>query len=441
VLRGADHDRMPPAANDHDGWAAIAADLRSNPLAWTAKRIPPRAPLPVLVDDQVAARHVVLRCFALADGDDGWRVLPGGLTRFASGPDQLMVSMQAGAGAKDTWVLEPDARDTAAPQLRTSFQRHADDLPRRVVDNLYWIGRYIERLEHLLRLTRALARGLAQGERGGSPPVIAAALARFGLLPELGPAVIAARPAPRLLAAAIAGTQPGAMPALCETIHRVAGQLRDRLSADAWRVVSRIARPLPGDTGDPGELMVRIEARLGDHAAWAGLVADNMTRSIGWRFLDMGRAIERQTLTATLIGGVADPSRGADASPAARLALEVGDSILTQLWRARAPDGLAALVDVLVLDETNPRAIAFQARRLLDDLDQIAAGWTGVRRPDLSEVRRLAEINHLLLRLADARWNAPPHLATEMTAVMRRGTELSDAIAARFFTPIGRSQQ
>ena len=102
----------------------------------------------------------MVRVFAVTIRAEATLVMPGGLTRISTSLDSMVVSMQRGGGSKDTWVLG----DGPAPPftlLRPAthpleVSRATFDLPSRVADNLFWLGRYTERVEASVRITRAI---------------------------------------------------------------------------------------------------------------------------------------------------------------------------------------------------------------------------------------------------------------------------------------------
>ena len=98
-----------------------------------------------------------------------YHAMPGGLTRIPTDGDDLTVSMQSGGRSKDTWVLLPPelppAVEISAQQSQSQsikLRRPAPDLPSRVADNLFWLGRYLERTEHQAHLLRLVAGTLAE---------------------------------------------------------------------------------------------------------------------------------------------------------------------------------------------------------------------------------------------------------------------------------------
>ena len=356
---------------DERGRKRVAAMLRSRPNDYVAQEIVQLSQAPVWDRShprRLLARAIGLRVFACAS-PNGYVVMPGGLTRVASA-DARVISMQRGGSSKDTWVMAAGPVNTFS-LLRPSIGakdlvRSGTNLSSRVVENLYWFGRYCERCDATARLLRvALGRLVdeASGDDRGARASIVALLRRASLLP----AAEGEPEEPELVAALRAAIADDARPGLAgglKELGRVASQLRERLSLDNWRTLNRLTHA-PGRRGKPAalaELLVDLDSTIAGFTTLSGFALDGMTRDPGWRFLSVGRRIERlQALAAALRQALAGPA-DADLTWLLRLA----DSIIT--YRARyssRPEWLPVL-DLLVRDEANPRSIAFQVRGLHD---------------------------------------------------------------------------
>ncbi|GGF21593.1 hypothetical protein GCM10011611_29570 [Aliidongia dinghuensis] len=356
---GLDASPIHPDHLDADRRKALIERIKAAPHRWALQRHLPLSTVPTWVDGQAVARELVLRAYVAADRDGGHKVMPSGLGRVAPEAGRLMVSMQSGGGSKDVWIVGDRPSEhvslwQAQPDA-VELKRHAADLPSRVADNLYWLGRYAERAEITIRLVRAARqRSLPDLNNPGGPAVapLRECLASLGFLLAEGP------PQPAAIMAGLA--QP------IEALHRSATTVRDRLSMDTWRVLNA----LPA-LGELDQMLQRL-------AAFNGLVMENMTRGLGWRFLEIGRRLERayQTLSfVRVLGRAVGPTEPA----LLEALLEVADSSMT--YRARYFMGLkpAGVFDLVLADEANPRAVAFQLNAIGEHIAALPRERHGVR--------------------------------------------------------------
>jgi hypothetical protein len=112
-----------------------------------------------LAHGEAEARHFLMRVFMVAHSD-GYQMMPGGLTRITPGVDHYSVSMSEGGTSKDTWVLSPpESPSLDHPLPHTGpvrLRRSTAELTSRDADNLFWMGRYLERTDFNARLMRLL---------------------------------------------------------------------------------------------------------------------------------------------------------------------------------------------------------------------------------------------------------------------------------------------
>ncbi len=347
---------------DDESLEALEARVRKRPHAFVAQRRMNLSCVPVWQDGRLVARPMVVRTYIAASGS-GWVVMPGGLTRVARRSGDPVVSLQAGGGSKDTWILAsaPVEIETLWPSQSEAIalRRTATvDLPSRVADNLFWLGRYVERTEVMLRLARAtMNRYMPDAALGASAiPSLLRCLNRFGIRP--------AQPArlSHLLTAFDEG-----LPPVFKALHHSATTVRDRLSMDAWRLLNPLGMPTGLSNRAPVASAAELEGYLMRIATFNGLAMENMTRGLGWRFLELGRRIERaiQTAGAVRILG----SESGETEPAAFEALlEVCDSTMTYRSRYYTSLRLDGVLDLVISDDSNPRAIAFQLTAINEHL-------------------------------------------------------------------------
>lgn len=319
---------------------------------------------PVWEQGRITPRPFVLRVFAAAT-PDGWTVLPGGFCRIAEQPDARAVSMGDGARAADVWVVA-DKAVTARTLLPASdnvrIRRIAGVLPSRAADNLFWLGRYLERSEATLRLIRALATQQRDPGRS-SPGMLNAAERMQRLLLAWGAIAQTSRAkGSRVVAEALqAETQFGSALSLLRAAQRTAISLRERLSPDAWQVITELPAMLMHDIDDDDAVLSAAELALEALASFAGLAQENMNRAAGWRFLEMGRRAERAVNTVRFARQFGyDEASSEDLD----ILLTLVDCQITYRSRYLVGPLLAPIRDLVMLDPYNPRSVAFQVEAL-----------------------------------------------------------------------------
>src|SRR5712671_6802173 len=256
---------------------------------------------PVWDQGRITPRPFVLRVFAAAT-PDGWTIMPGGFCRIAEQLDARAVSMGDGARAADVWVVSDKAVSAATllPAVDTvRIRRIAGVVPSRAADNLFWLGRYLERAEATLRLIRALGTPTRDPVKGLSTALHSVERIQRPLVTR-GATSLAARAQPaKMVAEALqAEDRFGSALSLLRAAQRTATSLRERLSPDAWQVITEMTERLAQEVEDDDGVVSAAELTLQELASFAGLAQENMNRAAGWRFLEMGRRAERAINTA-----------------------------------------------------------------------------------------------------------------------------------------------
>jgi uncharacterized alpha-E superfamily protein len=369
---------------DERGRARVTTMLKARPQMYVAQELVQLSQAPVCSRAQLRASAIGLRVYACAS-PNGYVVMPGGLTRAATGTDARVISMQRGGSSKDTWVLSAGPVSSFSLLKRDigpqDLVRTGLNLSSRVVENLYWFGRNAERCDDMARLLRvALLRVIEEGpvEREKSWGSILRVLKFTGILGDAetggAEAIDDVAMARELRAAVVDESRPGLAGGLKELL-RVASQLRERLSLDNWRTLNQMARRLQGGRARRAALSDTLAELDRDIAAFmtlAGFALDGMTRDHGWRFLSIGRRIERlQFLCGVLLEALAGP---ADAD--LTWVLELADSSVTYRSRYMARPQWLAVLDLLVRDVTNPRSVAFQLKGLQDFVGRVKDAYS-----------------------------------------------------------------
>jgi uncharacterized circularly permuted ATP-grasp superfamily protein/uncharacterized alpha-E superfamily protein len=462
---------------------ALADRIRTRPRDYVGQERLALSTTPVLVGNGLQPRHMVLRAF-LSASEGSFTAMPGGLTRVAASPDTLVVTMAKGGGSKDTWVLSSGPVSTFS-LLRPTVQpvelsRAGGDLPSRSADNLFWLGRYVERADGMVRLLRGIFTRLTEKSGVADAPELPILLRALG---EAGQPLLFRDPsgnaqgAPEgeLLALVFDAARLGSLESVLAALHRVAGMVRDRLSIDTWRILQSLDLPAGRRKGDRpkrrqgdreagrqgdrdngeaspsfqgsrtlSEVLALLDQLVLSLAAFGGLAMESMTRGHAWRFLDMGRRLERVLHTLVLLRRTLVSVSGSE-GPLLEALLEIADSSMTYRRRYRSSLHTAPVLDLLLADESNPRSLAFQLVALADHVEHLPA--------DKSQPRLSAEQRIMLAALAELRLADIDVLATANEAGVRRDLDallrrleaempiLSDSITRNYLSHAQASRQ
>ena len=411
----------------------ILEQIAHRGIDFVAKEAVTLSTTPVWRNGRLEPRPFTLRLF-LARTSDGWRVMPGGFVRVADDIDARAVSLQRGGSTGDAWVLsdKPVAETTLLPAPdRISITRGTGPLPSRAAANLFWVARYVERAEATLRLVRALVNRVSDSDEAATR-VVAQICSLLGVwdaaptdLPHVRPVLIAS--------VALQGRDlDGALPYLIGAAQSAASVIRDRFSPDAWRALTDLFELINAPIDHPpteSAIFERTNGALRIIASFSGLAQENMSRLAGWRFLELGRRIERAIATCRFVRQFAF----AKLDGALDVLLELADSQITYRLRYVMVAAPAPVIDLVVLDPNNPRSLAHQLARIEAHLAALPQRNDDGR---LSPPEQIATALATQIRTANAAaLDAPTFLAAE-EALMK----LADLIASTYFTTHERAE-
>ena len=361
--------RLARIAQDPDAWTVQGRLRFSRTPQWSAGAVLPR---PAMV-----------RVYAISDAHGRWHVLPGGMTRVAQRED-ASVSMQRGGTSLDTWVLTDGPVDTFSmlPQRLQVDDVAARSRPvsSRTGENLFWLGRYTERTEQLVRLARATLN-LIDADTDADDHVLQAVstlAVRAGLAPLGVPSLVqSAHLFERSVLLGLADPNAASVAYNLAALARASQALRERLSSEQWGLIRSMSESFPAALEAPdaqaptlAQVLPVLDRLAIDLAAVTGTQSDRMTRDHGWRLLTVGRMIERLSGVTLRLQAFLDAHALAGAA-GMELLLELFDSTITFRARYQRREDLLALADLLVLDSANPRAFGGVLRRLRTELRKL----------------------------------------------------------------------
>lgn len=442
ILQSAFHPDVAPmdlAKAGDEELARQLAKLRAAPGEYVAVERVVHSRVPAFAERGLEPRPLVLRASAISSGEN-WHPMPGGVARLSEGDDQRHAPHLGGI-VKDVWVLkdEPMADTDRAERLveLRKVQRVPDAVGSRVADDLFWLGRYAERLDSGARQLRATVMRLIRG--APSPREVAELQLLARLLQRSGWIGADEAHAPVDGAVFTIGIVAAALPAgsfarYQGSLRQLAIALRDRLSQEMWRIVSTLSKPLAQSAGEDFDtLLGTLDATVVAIAAFNGLVAENMTRGMGWRFLEIGRRIERGIHICTAVDALfgEQPVR---VEAGARLLLELCDSVMTHRKRFPMDSYSLAATDVVLSEALNPRGLLYQLETLRKELDGLIGHDPLATEKQL--VDRLLESLRAPLPFGDQSDDRLEALTAGVRECSKELTALSDMLSRSFFTHI-----
>lgn len=410
--------RVFPAQLAAEQRAELWARVEAEPWAWCAQEVLPPWTAPVVGEDGPTPRAGLLRTFTLA-GPHASMVMPGGLARLAADADDTRIPALGEALVKDVWVLSGDAATSENDQLAVDVAgasasgdaageadparpawAQAVPLSPSAAEDLYWFGRYTERAEATARLL-LVADNLVEDHLGRPRSIGYAAMrvlidavdavtavhrdrsradAAFGVDGESDSgAALPADPVPHLRTLVLDGDRRGTLAYCARRAARAATGVRELLSLDTWLVLGRLERTVEARAAKGASVQTVAGSALESLLALAGIGAEGLVRDASWACYDAGRRVERAQATVRLLRHTMATPRSPRVD---RLVLEAvltsQESLISHRRRAAqagaAQSRLAIALDLVLLDPSNPRSVAFGLRRIGEDLASLPSG-------------------------------------------------------------------
>ncbi len=408
--------------------AALLERLAARPHAYVAQERLAFSQAPVWRSGSAqdfTARALGIRVYAIST-PNGYKVMPGGLARIALDAADI-VSMQRGGGSKDVWVLAADRRlaDDAGSSVPVPrpLARH-DELPSRLAENLFWLGRYSERCEDKVRLLRATL-----GVRTNVTlwPHALETCRHFIIMPKSAEGVMPV----------FEEGNPLGLKTDLNRLQWCAAQARSRLSGENWRAIGVLQRQFQGAAERKADPRETLDSLLLSLAALAGFALDGMTQDDGWRLMMLGRRVERLQFLSEFLA-LRLRSGAATTQSELEWLLDIGDSTITYRTRYLASPLLGSTIDLLVFDKTNPRALAYQWNHIEYSLVRIAASLGG--NPDDCIDEAVAGVEQMELASIDGESaravRARQALAEQLDTLASAAGRLSDRLSLKHFSLI-----
>lgn len=409
--------------------------MRKRPQAYVAQERFALSQVPVWREQgalRLAAKAVSLRVYAIAT-TEGYQVMPGGLARIAGDTSDDVVSGQHGGGSKDVWVLPAAVeRPESAPDERRTptrgLTRHTE-LPSSLGENLFWLGRYNERCENKVRLLRATVSARAYRQLWNTA---LQSCARFGLSVDNDD----------LHTAIFDVSRAASLAADYKRLSWCATQVRGRLSVEHWRTINVLRRQMQEATTHHEELGETLDWLLLTLSALSGFSLDDMNQDDGWRLMSLGRRLERLQFLSDLLAGMLQS--GALLSQAElEWLLDINGCKIAYRSRYVAAPRLNLVLDLLLRDPANPRALAYQRETIRVDLLRLAESFDAAVDTSLSRpVGAVLDADFGVLEgSGQGATYARQTLSSRLLALSDAVRRVSDDLSLRHFSHVERELQ
>ena len=432
----------------------LIQNIRARPHFFVGQEQVVLSTTPVLSGGHLEPRPMVLRSF-LVSRDDGYVAMPGGLTRVAPDADGWLVSGQAGGLSKDTWILasEPESQFSLipAPEQSVSITRSGGEVPSRMADNLFWLGRYVERIAGGARVFREVLQRVLDTETARYDTSLSAFLSahthstatylRFIGYGERRRLTVAEK---ELFNTILDADRPGSLRFHLNALVHAGQAARGRLSDDAWRAINRLDHEL-AQVRSLSEMLESLERLIIGLASVNGLNTESMARGHGFRFMEIGRRLERALYTLSLLRTGCELPYETE-KVVWEMVLAMTDSLMTYRRRYASAVQAGAVLDLLLLDESNPRSVGYQ---IVQIRDQVVGLPRRKPRPHRSAEERIVLEALTTLQVTDlerystSTWDEDMHeaLSQLFAGLSTRLLSLSETLSRDYFSHIEVQQQ
>ncbi|MCV2401585.1 circularly permuted type 2 ATP-grasp protein [Marinomonas sp. C2222] len=355
--------------------------IKKAPHLYTAQSYIPGSRTPLWIDNTLQSRPSLLRAFTVSHPTaetNGYNVMPGGLSRAGESQNEEIVSNISQSKSKDTWVIASEPEQwvqSSADQVLLQNEALQTNLPSRVVENLFWMGRYAERAEVGMRLLRTVFKqmnGVDPLPEESQRTLLEMVSTQTGCLPGFMEAdeEMLAEPDTELVSIITDANRAGSIKSNLQAMLSCGEQVKEMLSADTRIIINELRDNIHEldraySNGLPDAPEDSLDSLVTSLLALSGLNNESMLRGLDWTFQEIGRRTERALQTATLLrSALTEPLPAAPQQQILESVLLSVEALISFRRRYRNRARVAYGLDLLMIDETNPRSLLYQLNLL-----------------------------------------------------------------------------
>lgn len=366
--------------------AALIARIQAHPELYTGQEKVAFSASPSWIDQSIKSCHSLFRSF-LVSHNNGYMVMPGGLTRTSGANDNFVISNQLGGNSKDTWVLSADDKeDQVTLQLKTDGLHNAQykrALPSNTAENLYWAGRYTERVIYNARMQRTIMQHLLQRNNKlnlyseSSERLLLQILTECtytypGFTEENGDKELAKlfeNPWEELTDVLFNDKRGGSLSSNIISLKHAVYSVRNFWSTDTWRVLLKMEEEWNKAKHTPKhnhlQMIATIDELNTSMFAFLGMNRESVRREQGWNILDLGRKIEQSLYIITALQAVFKKQQDEQTEYELLEALMVGtQSLITYRYTYRDHLQISLVLELLMFDVNYPKSLAYLVKKI-----------------------------------------------------------------------------
>ncbi len=436
--------------------AVLISKINQSPYYYVGQEMVDFSTTPSWIDEGLRARNAVFRSYVVADtASQDYVVMPGGLSRSSPDKGVFIVSNQSGGISKDTWVLGKgvDVVSTSKGEVVKPQAISKTVLPSRTGENLFWLGRYMERSAYTVRLMRMVLLAYNESDEDvhtASDPALSTLLRSLTNLTGTGPGFnkkkILSNPEKELMDLALDPNKMGSLAQSIQSFVRNGYSVRDRLSLDTWRIMDGISEELNKmrkSSTNLTQVYQGLDNMVIRLMAFYGLNIDNMTRESTWYLLNVGRFLESAVNNCSVLMSMLTRTFGYEVD---KLLMEdtlrCNESLVTYRYKYRSNLELNGVLSLLITSESNPRSLVYQILKIDEHLSNLPHGdndeeLSPARKKLLKAITKIRLCDIAKLCTLDEDRAVYVHLPVFLDEIIQLMKETSDFIYEGYFNHTG----